>query len=105
MMKDKLETDTFSRNCKGDIKDLIRTSCTALQSLQSVIEVHTGLPHRSQATWDRMGYGSHDVSQISSQLQDSVNLANDINRELEEWVLPDRRNLQHHLLTLLPDIQ
>ena len=84
MIKDRLETDTFSHDCKGTLHSVVEHSCASLQNLQSMLQVHTSLPYRSRGTWDRMGYGRHDLSEISTQVHGSVNLAYTINRELEE---------------------
>lgn len=83
-MVDKLESDTFSVDCKKQIQDHMKSNFEALYKLQSMLEAYGALPHRSRETWNRLRYEAHEISQVSIDLQSNIDAAKEINHQLEE---------------------
>lgn len=77
-----LEGDTFSKDYSEELQDLMQSSYEHLQSLVSIVEAYAVLPHNSQETWNRIGYRSDELSDISTQLRSNIELANEMRHEL-----------------------
>lgn len=87
-LQDRLETDTYSVDDRGEIQLLFRNSCETLQHLESVLARYQRMPLRDRAHWgNSQSYGNFfGIQQLRSDLQSNVSMVGELNRSLSRFV-------------------
>lgn len=97
-LQERLETDTYSADDRGEIQLLFRKSCETLQRLESILTRYQRTPLRGRAHWGNShSYENfYGIQQLRSDLQLNVSMVGELNQSLSRSVL--------YCIALLPDL-
>jgi hypothetical protein len=87
MTLEALESDTFSKDCRSQIRELSRNCFEVLRDLLCVVDDFKALPINSQRSWGRMGFESNKLPDIEERLRSITPMVSELNQTLSRYIV------------------
>lgn len=88
ILRDRLETDTYSSSNADEIQTLLQDCCRTLENFQSTLDVYQSMPQNSRAQWDNVrSYEEfYGLKELRSNIQSNISRLTLLNKKIARCV-------------------